>query len=110
MRTNYREIYAKTLHIIHTKTLIFQWFIYYEMRGNFITQQPAFFTHPPSCHLEKNSSTLPPMDSLTTGLILTLSTIFIITIIQRWWRHRRAAKLADKLLADIIKGKDAFRR
>ncbi|MEX0829550.1 MAG: hypothetical protein WD032_04855 [Nitrospirales bacterium] len=50
------------------------------------------------------------MDSLATGLILTLSTILIITIIQRWWRRRRAAKLADKLLADIIKGKDAFRR
>jgi hypothetical protein len=50
------------------------------------------------------------MDSLTTGLILTLSTICIFTIIQKWWRHRRAAKLADDLLADVIKGKDAFRR
>lgn len=50
------------------------------------------------------------MDSLTTGLILTLSTILVLAIAQKWWRHRQAAKLADKLLADVIKGKDAFRR
>jgi hypothetical protein len=50
------------------------------------------------------------MDSLTTGLILTLSTILVYTICQKWWRHRRAAKLADKLLAEVLKGKDAFRR
>ena len=50
------------------------------------------------------------MDSLTTGLILTLCTILVYAIVQKWWRNRRAAKLADKLLADVIKGKDAFRR
>jgi hypothetical protein len=50
------------------------------------------------------------MDSLTTGLILTLCTILVYVIVQKWWRNRRAAKLADKLLADVIKGKDAFRR
>ena len=50
------------------------------------------------------------MDSLTIGLILTLGTIFVYTIVQKWWRRRRAAKLADELLADVIKGKDAFRR
>ena len=50
------------------------------------------------------------MDSLTIGLILTLTTILIYTMMQKWWRHRRAAKLADKLLADVIKDKDAFRR
>ncbi|MGV7229074.1 MAG: hypothetical protein ACQ9IQ_10495 [Nitrospirales bacterium] len=50
------------------------------------------------------------MDSLTTGLILALCTILVYAIVQKWWRHRRAAKLADKLLADVIKGKDAFRR
>ncbi len=50
------------------------------------------------------------MDSLTIGLILTLTTILIYTMVQKWWRHRRAAKLADKLLADVIKDKDAFRR
>jgi len=50
------------------------------------------------------------MDSLTIGFILTLTTILIYTMGQKWWRHRRAAKLADKLLADVIKDKDAFRR
>jgi hypothetical protein len=50
------------------------------------------------------------MDSLTTGLILTLGTILVYTIVQKWWRRRRAAKLADELLADVIKGKDAYRR
>ncbi len=50
------------------------------------------------------------MDSLITGLILTLCTIAIYTIVQKWWRRRQAAKLADKLLADVIKSKDAFRR
>jgi hypothetical protein len=50
------------------------------------------------------------MDNLTTGLILTLGTILVYTIVQKWWRRRQAAKLADKLLADVIKGKDAFRR
>ena len=50
------------------------------------------------------------MDSLTVGLILTLITIFVYTIVQKWWRHRRASKLADQLLDDVIKGKDAFRR
>jgi hypothetical protein len=50
------------------------------------------------------------MDSLSTGLILTVCTILIFTVGQKWWRHRQAAKLADKLLDDVIKGKDAFRR
>lgn len=50
------------------------------------------------------------MDSLTTGLILTLTTILIYTIGQKWWRQRKAAKLADQLLYDVIKDKDAFRR
>ena len=50
------------------------------------------------------------MDSLTTGFILTLSTILVSTLFHKWWRYRRAAKLADKLLAEVLKGKDAFRR
>ena len=50
------------------------------------------------------------MDSLSTGLILTVCTILIFTVGQKWWRHRQAAKLADKLLDDVLKGKDAFRR
>jgi hypothetical protein len=50
------------------------------------------------------------MDNVTTGVVLTLGTIVIWAMGIRWWRYRRAAKLADKLLAEVIKGKDAFRR
>jgi hypothetical protein len=50
------------------------------------------------------------MDNVTTGLLLTLGTIVMYVLISRWWRYRRAAKLADKLLAEVIRGKDAFRR
>ena len=50
------------------------------------------------------------MDSLSTGLLLALITIVIYSVAIRWWRNRRAAKLADKLLAEVIRGKDAFRR
>jgi hypothetical protein len=50
------------------------------------------------------------MDNVTTGVVLTLGTIVIWAMAIRWWRYRRAAKLADKLLAEVIKGKDAFRR
>ena len=32
------------------------------------------------------------------------------TVGMRWWRNREAAKKADDLLAEIVKGKDAFRR
>lgn len=28
----------------------------------------------------------------------------------RWYRRRRTAKAADRLLADVLKSKDAFRR
>ncbi|MGD9850090.1 MAG: hypothetical protein AB7T38_02365 [Nitrospirales bacterium] len=50
------------------------------------------------------------MDDLSVGLILVLGTIITCTIGIRWWRYRRAGKLADKLLDEVIKGKDAFRR
>ncbi|HSN03997.1 MAG TPA: hypothetical protein VLS44_03385 [Nitrospira sp.] len=29
---------------------------------------------------------------------------------RRWYKRRAAAKSADKLLADVLKSKDAFRR
>ena len=50
------------------------------------------------------------METITTGLILTVGTILICLATLRWWRHRRAAKLADKLLAEVLRGKDGFRR
>jgi hypothetical protein len=36
---------------------------------------------------------------------------FLLALAIRYWlRRRRAARLADKLLADVVKAKDAFRR
>ncbi len=34
----------------------------------------------------------------------------VVEVGRRWYRRRIAAKLADRLLEDIVKGKDAFRR
>jgi len=34
----------------------------------------------------------------------------ILLVVRRLARRRRAAKLADQVLADVIKAKDAFRR
>lgn len=50
------------------------------------------------------------MDDLTFALILILVTVTLYYIGLRWWRYRRAAKLADNLLAEVVKGKDSFRR
>jgi len=50
------------------------------------------------------------MEGLSTAIILILVIVVVYFVCLRWWRHRRAAKLADKLLADVIKGKDSFRR
>ncbi len=50
------------------------------------------------------------MTNLSEILVLTLVVTVVYFLIQRWWRHRQAAKLADKLLQDVVKGKDSFRR
>jgi hypothetical protein len=42
-------------------------------------------------------------------LILVLCGLLIV-LGRRWYRQRYAAKAADKLLADVLKSKDAFRR
>jgi hypothetical protein len=34
----------------------------------------------------------------------------LLLVARHLWRRRRAAKLADQLLNDVVKGKDAFRR
>ena len=31
-------------------------------------------------------------------------------VVRHWYRRRKAAKLADDLLKDVLKSKDAFRR
>ncbi len=35
---------------------------------------------------------------------------FFFLVGRQWYRRRLAAKLADDLLRDVVKGKDAFRR
>lgn len=43
------------------------------------------------------------------GVILLISGA-LFPVGWRWYRRRRAAKAADRLLADVLRGKDAFRR
>ncbi|MGB0910221.1 MAG: hypothetical protein ACPGYT_07645 [Nitrospirales bacterium] len=50
------------------------------------------------------------MNDFSGIMIATLVAIGIYIIGIRWWRHRQAAKLADQLLQDVVKGKDSFRR
>ena len=50
---------------------------------------------------------------MSDGEWLTLILVFgglLIALGRRWYRQRYAAKSADKLLADVLKSKDAFRR
>ncbi len=50
------------------------------------------------------------MSDLSGILILTLVVSVAYFFGVKWWRYRQAAKLADKLLHDVVKGKDSFRR
>jgi hypothetical protein len=47
-----------------------------------------------------------------TGLMLLIvgAGAFLVKLGCRWYRRRVAVRLADTLLADVVKGKDAFRR
>jgi len=36
--------------------------------------------------------------------------IMLALAVRYWFRRRRAARLADQLLDDVVKAKDAFRR
>jgi len=50
---------------------------------------------------------------MTDGNILPVLVglgIMLALAVRYWFRRRRAAKLADALLADVVKAKDAFRR
>ncbi|WP_454064649.1 hypothetical protein [Candidatus Nitrospira salsa] len=50
------------------------------------------------------------MMDLSEILIVAFIVSVIYFLTHRWWRHRQAAKLADKLLQEVVKGKDSFRR
>jgi hypothetical protein len=47
----------------------------------------------------------------TGWLLLVLAiAVVLIEVGRRWYRRRIAARLADKMLADVLKAKDGFRR
>ena len=47
-----------------------------------------------------------------TGWVVGIIVVgaFLIELGRRWYRRRVASQLADKLLRDVLKGKDAIRR
>lgn len=50
------------------------------------------------------------MNDWTGTLIFCAIAIILYLTGQRWWRNRKAAKLADQLLEEVIENKDSFRR
>jgi hypothetical protein len=43
-------------------------------------------------------------------LLIVAVGVFVIELLRRWYRRRVAARLADQMLSDVLKAKDAFRR
>lgn len=43
-------------------------------------------------------------------VVVVMSGGLLVPLARRWYRRRVAAKAADRLLAEVLKGKDAFRR
>jgi len=50
------------------------------------------------------------MGDTAWSLLIVAVAVFLIDLGRRWYRRRVAARLADKVLADVLKAKDAFRR
>ncbi len=50
------------------------------------------------------------MDELGWPFLIGAGGMLALGLARRWYRYRTAAKLADRLLEDVVKGKDAFRR
>ena len=50
------------------------------------------------------------MEESGLALIAAAAAMVVIGLVRRWYRRRVAAKLADQMLSEVIKGKDAFRR
>ncbi len=44
------------------------------------------------------------------ALLIVAAGALVVELGRRWYRRRMAARLADKMLSDVVKGKDAFRR
>ncbi len=50
------------------------------------------------------------MSDATVLVLVLVIGLPIFAIVRYWYRRRQAGKLADDLLKDVLKGKDAFRR
>jgi NADH:ubiquinone oxidoreductase subunit K len=50
------------------------------------------------------------MEESGLALIAAAAVMVGMGLVRRWYRRRVAAKLADQMLSEVIKGKDAFRR
>ena len=50
------------------------------------------------------------MGDAAWAAVLVVVSVWLAGFGRRWYRRRAAARLADKMLADVVKGKDAFRR
>lgn len=50
------------------------------------------------------------MDDTVWMILIGLGGVVLWLVIHQRYRRWKAAKLADKLLDDVVKGKDAFRR
>ena len=50
------------------------------------------------------------MGDLGWSLLIVAAGVFVIDLVRRWYRRRVAARLADKMLTEVLKSKDAFRR
>jgi hypothetical protein len=50
------------------------------------------------------------MDDAVLIVLLLFGGVALWVVVHLWYRRWKAGKLADQLLQDVIKGKDAFRR
>ena len=50
------------------------------------------------------------MSDTTLMVLVFVVGLPLAMVVRHWYRRRQAAKLADDLLKDVVKSKDAFRR
>jgi hypothetical protein len=50
------------------------------------------------------------MDNTGWMILIGIGGVVLWLVIHQWYRRWKAGKLADKMLKDVIRGKDAFRR
>jgi hypothetical protein len=46
----------------------------------------------------------------TSTIVMLVCGAVVVLVLRVWWRRRHAGKLADQLLDEVLRGKDAFRR